>query len=285
MTDQGAKPGSDEIYHRFLGKLLGETVAVEVMQAFGEDVDMSVRIESAIKAALAAPKLEVQLKRQHTLNISRAGRLRADFAFVGLDEEASNLPFADLFDTVLANRLGRRLEGFRKLFDELLRSDSRRPFIFETGCLRLPGNWSGDGQSTFMFDAYVRSMNGLCITVDINFESVASARRACSSYTSVVLNDSVSFLHSLGRLGIDRKIDLLYLDSFDLDKTAPMPAAIHHIKELLAAWPMLGPGSIICVDDFSIGESGGKGGIIDDFFKNVAVKTLFSDYQKAWIIE
>jgi hypothetical protein len=231
-----------------------------------------------------AAGIETQLKRYEALNISNSGRIDADFAYVGLAAVPANLPFTELFETEFARRLGQREDGFRRLFDRLSKQGNDHPLILETGCLRLPGNWKGDGQSTFMFDAYARSADGMCVSVDINFESAASARRACSSYTSVVVNDSVSFLNSLAHLSFAKQIDLLYLDSFDVDPVAPMPAAIHHIKELLAAWPIVGPGTIVCVDDFLVGENGGKAGIIDDFFANIAAEVLYSGYQKAWIV-
>jgi hypothetical protein len=231
-----------------------------------------------------APGIEKQLKRYEALNIGSSGRIEADFAFVGLDCALANLPFTELFDTEFAPRLGQREDGFRRLFERLSKQPNDHPLILETGCLRLPGNWKGDGQSTFMFDAYARSTDGTCVSVDINFESAVSARRACSSYTSLVVNDSVSFLNSLAQLSFAKQIDLLYLDSFDVDPVAPMPAAIHHIKELLAAWPMVGAGTIVCVDDFLVGENGGKAGIIDDFFGNIAAEVLYSGYQKAWIV-
>jgi len=47
---------------------------------------------------------------------------------------------------------------------------------------------------------------------------------------------------------------------------------------------MVGPGTIVCVDDFLVGEDGGKAGIIDDFFGNIAAEVLYSGYQKAWIV-
>jgi len=232
----------------------------------------------------AAAGSETQLKRYEALNIGKSGRIDADFEYVGLDCVPASLPFSELFETQFARRLGQREDGFRRLFERLGKRGSDHPLILETGCLRLPGNWQGDGQSTFMFDAYARCTDGMCVSVDINFDSASSARRACSSYTSVVVNDSVSFLHSLARLSFGKRIDLLYLDSFDVDPVAPLPAAIHHIKELLAAWPLIGPGTIVCVDDFLVGENGGKAGIIDDFFGNVGAEVLYSGYQKAWIV-
>ena len=51
---------------------------------------------------------------------------------------------------------------------------------------------------------------------------------------------------------------LLYLDSFDLDPDNPTPSAIHHVLELLAARPLLGPGTVVVVDDYGVGGDGCK---------------------------
>jgi hypothetical protein len=268
----------------FLSRVLGDATAANLMSHLRKEGDPPIRFNRAIRPTPRAPGIETQLKRFEALNISKSGRIEADFAYVGLDSVPANLPFSELFETQFAHRLGQREDGFRRLFERLNKQRSDHPLILETGCLRLPGNWQGDGQSTFMFDAFARSTDGMCVSVDINFQSASSARRACSSYTSVVVNDSVSFINSLAHLSFAKQIDLLYLDSFDVDPVAPLPAAIHHIKELLAAWPMVGPGTIVCVDDFLVGEDGGKAGIIDDFFGNIAAEVLYSGYQKAWIV-
>jgi len=93
-------------------------------------------------------------------------------------------------------RLDKRAEGFDMLFQSL-QALRRSLLIVETGTLRLPGNWEGDGQSTFMFDALVRESGGVLISIDVTNESVDSARKACSSATQLITNDSVSALHAL----------------------------------------------------------------------------------------
>jgi len=54
--------------------------------------------------------------------------------------------------------------------------------------------------------------------------------------------------------------------------------------ELLAARPALRPGSIIAVDDYSIGCDGGKGMIINEYFSRSSATVLYEGYQKVWIM-
>ena len=146
--------------------------------------------------------------------------------------------------------------------------------------MRIPRNWEGDGQSTFMFDALARDRQALFFSVDITLESIETARRACSSATHLLLGDSVATLHALSR-AMPARASLLYLDSYDLDPANPLPSAIHHAMELAAARTLIGPGTIVCVDDYGIAQ-GGKGLILDRFFSSIRAEVIYSGYQKAW---
>ena len=177
-------------------------------------------------------------------------------------------------------RLGKRADGFAAIFDALPRP-RRDLLVVETGCMRVPRNWEGDGQSTFMFDALARDCNGLFFSIDITVESVDTARRACSSATHLILNDSVAALHALSR-AVPAQASLLYLDSYDVDLANPLPSAIHHALELTAARALIGPGTIVCVDDYGLGSEGGKGMILDKFFSSIRAQVLYCGYQKVW---
>lgn len=61
----------------------------------------------------------------------------------------------------------------------------------------MRGNWSGDGQSTFLLDAFVTTRCGWLTSIDINMDSIDTARRACSHSTQLVINDSVAALNAL----------------------------------------------------------------------------------------
>ncbi|WP_025886081.1 hypothetical protein [Asaia prunellae] len=225
--------------------------------------------------------IEKQRKLTQTSDIMESGRMEADFAYVGLPAEARSMDFRSAFDRHLRSRLGKRADGFAIIFDRL--DKHSRPVIIETGCLRVPDNWEGDGQSTFQFDWYARERQGCVFTIDINPASIDSARRACSGTTNTILNDSRPALHALGQ-NCARPASLLYLDSFDLDLNNPMPSAVHHATEMMAARGLIGEGTIICVDDFDVPPlgAGGKGLIVDQFMNSVGARLLYSGYQKIW---
>jgi hypothetical protein len=89
-------------------------------------------------------------------------------------------------------------------------------------------------------------------------------------------------LHHLSAL-IARPANLLYLDSYDLDPQNPMPSAIHHAMQLIAAQPLIGPGTLVCVDDYNVGpQAGGKGLLLDRYSSAIRAEVLHSGYQKVW---
>ena len=231
--------------------------------------------ESATAEAIArriatGSAVEVLAKLARTNTDSIEWITKADYDYVGLPQEAELTDFRTGFETYVRKLLHKRADGFSTIFDAL--DQHKRPLIIETGCLRVPCNWDGDGQSTFLFDWYARERNGSVITIDANAASIESARRACSSVTSTILNDSVAAL--------------IYLDSFDLDVSNPMPSAIHHAMEMMAARGLFGPGTILCVDDFNVAPlgPGGKGLIVDQFLTTIRTEVLYSGYQKVWRI-
>ena len=78
-------------------------------------------------------------------------------------------------------------------------------------------------------------------------------------------------------------IDVLYLDSFDVDFNNPVPSSFHHIKELLAIFPKIQKGTLIVVDDNFNGK--GKGQMIKDYMKNIGINPFFDEYQIGFIYE
>lgn len=240
-------------------------------------------LENIARNISTSPSVEAILKLTRTQTRTIDWVTKADFDYVGLPSEAETYEFQIAFEKYIRSRVGKRADGFAVIFDALDRHN--KPFIIETGCLRVPQNWEGDGQSTFQFDWYAREKRGSVITIDINSESIDSARRACSSVTNTVLNDSVAALNALSTQ-TKQPASLIYLDSFDLDLSDPMPSATHHAMEIMAARNLIGPGTIVCVDDFNVPPlgPGGKGLIVDQFMKSINAEVLYSGYQKIWII-
>lgn len=239
------------------------------------------QIDNIVSEISVSEPLETFRKLRRTSNVMVSGRVEADYAYVGLPTQSEQCSFDDGFEIFLYPRLGKRAESFSVLFEALRKV--KNPLIIETGCLRVPNNWDGDGQSTFQYDWFARDYGGNVITIDINQDSIESARRACSGATSTILNDSVEALNMLSQT-LSRGVSLLYLDSFDLDVVNPMPSAIHHALELMAARNLIGPDTLICIDDFDVPPlgTGGKGLIVDQFMHSIRAEIIYSGYQKIW---
>jgi hypothetical protein len=268
-------PLVDERVRALLERIAGEGEADVILARLRDEP--AAQVADSIGRAVAFEQL---YKRARTLSVGVEGAMDANPARVGLPELPPDLDFEEAYHRYFRPRLDKRAGGFDVVFQSLLALD-RSLLIVETGTLRLPGNWEGDGQSTFMFDALARWRGGALFSIDVTNESIDSARKVCSSATQLIENDSVSALHALTQI-VSKQIDLLYLDSFDVDANNPLPSAIHHALELTAVRPLIGPGTIICVDDYAIGSSGGKGMLVDKFMSNVRAKVLYSGYQKVW---
>ena len=215
---------------------------------------------------------------------------------------ATSKSFWEFFNNEAAPKLLHRENTFRKTF-EYLDSLSGPVIIAETGCVRLEGNWSGDGQSTILFDRYVssRDESSICYTVDINPESVNACRRLVSDRVIVSQDDSVHFLAELVKIlrEFGKYFSLVYLDSFDLDQIYWQPSAIHHLKELVAIQACIQDQTLLVVDDCPLtgivlpnkdgilnvhGDLaiGGKGRLIAEYAEAVGAKLEFSGYQAGW---
>jgi hypothetical protein len=240
--------------------------------------------DETFDAVAKPPALELRCNKTSIADIATPRLIESDPAYVGVSGLDPATPFDDVFAHCFYPLLGKRAEGFKLLFARL-GEISRKPLIIETGALRLPANWEGDGQSTFMFDLFVRQRHGTFYSIDINPTSIQTARRTCSSTTNLINNDSIFALNTLSETMRGIELDLLYLDSFDLDVVDPMPSAIHHALELLAARPLISAGTMICVDDYAAGDTpGGKGLIIEMFLRSVRAVELYSGYQKIWVV-
>ena len=116
--------------------------------------------------------------------------------------------------------------------------------IVETGA----SAWGTD--STRLFSDYVDTFGGELWSVDIRLKPLVDLRGAVSRRTLLTCGDSVRFLRRWVRSHrTDTRVDLVYLDSYDLDVEDPYPAARHGLRELLAIRPALQRGSLLLVDD------------------------------------
>ena len=177
-------------------------------------------------------------------------------------------------DNLIA-KLGPRAESFQMMV-EYVRTlpRTRRPTIVETGCIRGVDDFPA-GYSTMVWELLAREMDIRAVSIDNNAESVQLARRLCPR---------VAFrcYESVGALAqMHERVDLLYLDSYDLDRTNPHPSALHHLMELAAATDLLEIGAYVSVDDNYLDV--GKGMYVDRFMEATGRQRIFDGVQKIWI--
>ena len=215
---------------------------------------------------------------------------------------SENNKFWSYFNSIVSPQLGLREKTFRKIFSHLDKIDG--PInIVETGCARQEGNWSGDGQSTVVFDKYINFRDNISqlFSVDINPTSINECKRITSNRTSLTCEDSVHYLSSLAAVFEKEKqfISLLYLDSFDLDNNYWFESSAHHLKELTSVMRCINKQTLVVVDDCPLqgnfipkgnGEIslitnpiiGGKGRLIAEYALSVHAKLEFAEYQAGW---
>lgn len=203
----------------------------------------------------------------------------------------------------LKAELGPRGPTFQIMFEHL--DKLNRPVgIVETGCVRVPQtdkDWAGDGGSTLLFDSYAKHHPGSVVyTVDLNPQTTALCRSMTSERVKIHTGDSVPYLKFLAdNPPADLPfIDLLYLDSYDVDFNNPIPSAVHHLKELVAINRYIHADTLIVVDDtptdftgfdyqgkFTLVGAprvGGKGKFVAEYAKQIGATTVFTNYQCGW---
>jgi len=186
------------------------------------------------------------------------------------------------------SRLGHRQSGFDYIFDYL--KTLKEPLIVETGCARQLDNYEGDGQSSLLFDKYINEYGGYFWTVDLAEESVNYSRsKVISENSAVVLGDSITKLKDLNSILLqsEKKINFLYLDSFDAPRDEPevvYMSAVHHLYELVTIAPSLADGALIGVDDNWVenGQLAGKGQFVFDYMQKSGRPLCHDGYQLFW---
>ena len=211
--------------------------------------------------------------------------------------------FWSWFETI-APQLALRQPSFTKIFSYLSEIALRKPVIIvETGCMRTPDNWAGDGQSSVLFDKFLEFAphGGRGYAIDIDPEATRICANSVSNRIQVLTGDSVSTLRAIGKELAQRgeTIDLLYLDSYDVNWDYVTPSAVHHLKELVSIAHALSPETLVMVDDspstcFCLpGDQGqlsvlmqpkidGKGKYVAEYAQQIGAELLFSHYQSAW---
>lgn len=189
--------------------------------------------------------------------------------------------FLSVFDKLYISKLGIRAPTFRAVVREAVTLGVKS--IVETGCTRLDGNWEGDGQSSVVWAAFAEYHGGSFTSIDIDQDALDLTMKLTNNVGRYFCGDSAVELQQPWK---SNTIDLLYLDSFDLDMNNPHPAALHCLFELLSARPRLKSQSIVFVDDspFNNGTILGKGMYVAEYFNKLGVTPFAVGYQAAWII-
>jgi hypothetical protein len=180
----------------------------------------------------------------------------------------------------LVNGLYQRALGFDIMFDSLEQLNQTEYHIIETGTLRNHGNWK-DGQSALLFTEFVKHYAGTVRSVDIDQAAVDCANSALKEdYFCSYCSDSVSWLQQQTDLS---KVDLFYLDSWDVKWNDDRASADHHLKEFLAIEPYLKSGAIVAIDDnsrfLSNTQRTGKGRRIVEYLQTKNKNPIYDAYQ------
>ena len=185
-----------------------------------------------------------------------------------------------------SNPVRDRAASFEIIFEELEKKEDKNFLVVETGTMRADHGqlaFGDDGASTYIFDDFINYYDGEFYSVDINQDNVNHAKSMVSDKTKVVCSDSVKFLWSLPK---DKKIDFLYLDSYDILRHDPHPSQLHHVKEMCAAIDKLKKGSIVCIDDHDAFFTGdgkiAKGTYVKEFMDAIDAECIYEGYQIVW---
>ena len=173
----------------------------------------------------------------------------------------------------------KRYSTFYKAIELLQERNAK--ILLETGTSRGGvRNFAGDGGSTIIFSHFAKDQKAHFFSIDLSREYLKEARDGveqavglASSYLHFITSDSVQFLSRF-----HKRIDFLYLDSYDFEEDNPLPSQMHHLREIEAAYPLLHEKSIILIDDCDL-PGGGKGKLAIDFLLQKGWKVLLSEYQ------
>lgn len=154
-----------------------------------------------------------------------------------------------------------RNSSFLKVIDILKETYNEPITIVETGCIRNTTEESkiGDGWSTLNWDYYSKLTNSKVYVVDINQYHIDQSKKIVppTELLQYYNDDSVNFLKNF-----DKKIDLLFIDSYDYcgDEENIHKCHLHSLNEVKSAWDKLNNKCFILIDDvFNNTNWAGKG--------------------------
>lgn len=156
--------------------------------------------------------------------------------------------------------------------------------IVETGTTRAINDFGGAGMATIFFGDYCQRYGKQLWTVDILPEAITLSKELTKEYKdhiNYIVDDSLHFLEVF-----DKKIDLLYLDSYDypIDENSDdvVASQTHQLREFQVAEDKLHELSIVILDD-NAWPNGGKCKLTKDYLIEKGWVCLWDDFQSVWI--
>lgn len=146
----------------------------------------------------------------------------------------------DIHFKFLAKQGFQNIELFKKLFQN---SNPHSLNIFETGS---SANWGAN--SSLLFDAYVKIFGGKFVTVDLRNTANKYLNNRFSKFSKSYVDDSINFIKNTNQDFLKR-LDVVYLDSYDLDINDPYPSMEHGLKEFLEIDKYISKDCLVAVDD------------------------------------
>ena len=123
--------------------------------------------------------------------------------------------------------------------------------ILETGCGHHECS-EKFAPMTYLFADILNTLKGgSLLTVDLNEDHLNKCKEITKDFSDIIdyrLGDSVEVLRNLNEDFI-KSLDLIILDSYDLNLFNPNPSAIHHLQELLALYNRINKNCLIAIDD------------------------------------
>jgi predicted O-methyltransferase YrrM len=172
--------------------------------------------------------------------------------------------------------IAQRSEPFRLIFSLLEGKNKKSYNIVETGVIRNIGNWN-DGQSSLLFQEFLKLHNGSIKSVDISIDACNIAISFLDpAYAEVTCDDSVKFLSTVNV----EAVDLFFLDSYDVVFKNDKNSADHHLKEFMAIESRLAKGTLIAIDDntYFNGNRSGKGRKIFEYLQEKNIHPIYDGY-------
>ena len=131
----------------------------------------------------------------------------------------------------------------KSMFSKLLEKSGNRPLnIFETGSSAWGTN------SSLLFNNYVNKFGGRFVTVDLRKEPSKFLEPYFKENSEAYTDDSVNFIKTFDKKFF-QELDIIYLDSFDLDLSNPTPSMKHGLEEFLLLDKLIKKNTLVAIDD------------------------------------